>query len=104
MDNKDVAEQAYRNGFKEGREGALKEVWAMLWKYPMRLASTKSDLLYNVQQMGEGHGISVEDIIDEAFKDQVVGIVRPALELIRAVQAKVDFLKDAYKIETEDLI
>ena len=107
MNDKDIAEVSYINGFEEGveagRKEALKEVWALIWKTPMLHASTKASLLYDIQEMGEGYNISVEDIIDEHFKKEVIGIARAAIDLVRTVEEKVEFLKDAYEIKEEDL-
>ncbi len=108
MTDKDIAEQAYKNGFeagkKEGRTEALKEVWALIWKTPMRLAGEKADLLYSIQKIGEEHGISVEDVIDESFKQEVVKLIRPVIDLVRTLNEKVDFFKEAYELTEEDLI
>ena len=95
--------EARKKSEQDIRAEVLKEVWTMLWRYPMRLASTKSDLLYNIEKIGEGHGISVEKIMDETFKKEAVDICRCAMEIISALQSKVNYLTDAYDINKEEV-
>ena len=58
MDIKDVAEQAYKNGYEDGKQEKAKEIFQELYEKASSTVSGKLKLTrYQIEQLAERHGV-----------------------------------------------
>ena len=58
MDIKDIAEQAYKNGYEDGRKEMAKEIFQELYEKASLTVSGKLKLTrYQIEQLAEKHGV-----------------------------------------------
>ena len=85
----------------EVRTETLNEVYAVLWKTPMRNAGTKARILNEIEKLGVKNGCSLRELIREEFKQQSSDLAQFITGMIKNLQQNVDYLSSVYGVEVE---
>lgn len=94
-----MAERLYDKGYRkesEVRAETLNEVYAALWKIPMRNACTKGRVLNAIEKLGVKDGSSLKEIISLEFKEQSSDLAQYLIGVIENLQQHINYLSSVY--------
>ncbi len=104
-DVSDAANGLYNEGYRlasEVRSETLNEVYAALWKIPMRSANVKGRVLNAIEKLGVENGGSLKEVIKGEFKKESAAFVQFIEGIISNLQQNADYLSGVYGGEVEE--
>ena len=104
-DVSDAANDLYKEGYRkasEVRAETLNEVYAMLWKIPMRNPGVKARVLNAIEKLGVENGGSLKEVIRKEFKEQSSALVQFINGVIENLQQNADYLSGVYGGEVDE--
>lgn len=85
----------------EVRKEMLDEFYTAIWRHSFRLAHYKAEMLNLVEKLGKKHGFSIEDKVEEQFKENATTFCGYLKDIIRYAEAHINVLKEHYGAEVE---
>lgn len=85
----------------ETRKEMLDELYTAIWRHPFRIGHYKAEMFELVEDLGKKHGFSIEDKINEQFKEDATTFCGYLKEIIRYAEVHINILKEHYGAEVE---
>lgn len=80
----------------------LEEVYTAVWRTSMRLPVEKAQLFHKIEDIANGHGLSIDEKIDERFQEEAAVFKGYLEEIIRYANIHIDILNKQYHLEDKN--
>ena len=81
------------------RQDMLNELYTAIWRAPVRLATHKVMLFNFVEGIANGHGLSVEEKVNERFRENAIQFKGYLQDIVRYANIHIDILNEQYDIK-----